>query len=104
MLSLDDAVLDGPLVWPGHQGVEVQPGPVLVLPGGHPPRPAQPGQPAVVAGVEAEVLPVPAFAVLHPDDEVRHVVTEVTVVVLLEHSGPVGEHQTSDMAEVTDRQ
>ena len=104
MLSLNDAVLDGALASPGYQGVEVQAGAVLVLPGRHPLRPAQPGQPAVVAGVEAEVLPVPSLAVLHPDDEVRHVLTEVTAVVLLEHPGPVGKHQTSDTAEVRERQ
>ena len=92
MLSLNDAVLDVPLVGPGHQGVEVQAGPVLVLQGRPPPRPAQPREAAVVAGVEAEVLSVPALAVLHRDDEVRHVLTEVTAVVLLEHSRPVGKH------------
>ena len=96
MLSLYDAVLNAALAWPWHQGVEVELGPVLLLPARHPLRPPQSGQAAVVTWVEAEVLPVPALTVLHPDDEVRHVLTEVTVVVLLEHSRPVGKHQTSD--------
>ena len=104
MSSLYDAVLDAPLVWPGHECVEVEPGPEVLLPARHPPRPPQSGQAAVVTGVEAEVLSVPALTVLHPDDEVRHVLTEVTAVVLLEHPGPVGKHQTSDTAEVRKRQ
>ena len=103
MLSLYDAVLNAALAWPWHEGVEVELGSVLVLPGRHPLRPPQPSQAAVVTGVEAEVLPVPALTVLHSDDEVRHVLTEVAVVVLLEHSGPVGEDQASDTGEVRER-
>ena len=92
MLSLYDAVLNAALASPWHEGVEVELGSVLLLPGRHPLRPPQPGQAAVVTGVEAEVLSVPALTVLHSDDEVRHVLTEVTAVVLLEHSRAVGKH------------
>ena len=92
MFSIYDPILDKTLVSPGHQSIKIKSSSIFLLTPGHPPRPTQPRQTAVVSRMFSQVVVMPLDAVVDTDDEVRHVVPHVHVVVLLKHSRAVCKH------------
>ena len=96
MSSTYNPILDETLISPGHQSIEIKSRTVVFLTPGHSPGSAHPRQTAVVSRMSSQIVLMPLLAVVDSDDEVRHVVPHVHVVVLLEHSRAIREHHTSE--------
>ena len=99
MSSTYNPILDETLISPGHQSIKIKSRSVVFLTLGHSPGSAHPRQTAVVSRMSSQIVLMPLLAVVHSDDEVRHVVLHVHVVVLLEHPRAVGKHKTSTNTE-----